>query len=410
MLIALWRELVENKNGVSDMTRDVIRLQNKLHEALDAFLSGSILRSSKFVPGWRLDELHPYWAQRFDEIAAITADIATTAAPRSRRGAYRSGASILSMGYRVLSRRVDQSIGEQERTTITPAQQLAAAGDGVLKQPILEELRRHWIARCGSQIQALFVHGSYSTQDTNCYSDLDALVIVKKRVVEDEDELYRFGRAAMDSYRCLLAADLLQHHGHFVLTEADLEYYCDAYFPRVLFDFATPLYMAGPISIGHVRDSSAESFAHLSKMCTRYTRGWDRRQLRLAYYLKLQLSSFMIIPALLMQTLGRPCYKRDSFAMAKPLFAPDVWQVMDEVSEMRHAWRQTRASVWKRMAHAYPFLWSQIVSRIGRWGVPDLIWETVKQPDFQERMAIFSRQCLSIVSESVDRQRVEGLD
>ncbi len=392
------------------MMQNVIQLQNRLHEALDAFLFGSILKPSRRIPGTRLNELHPYWAQRLDEIAVMISGSALKETVRPQRGAYYGAACILSEGYRVLNQRISGLSVERVVETITPGKTLGVHNQDVQKRDLFDELRRYWTSNCGALIQSLFVHGSYSTQDNNAYSDLDALVIIKKHAVEDTDELYGLGLVAISSYRYLLAADLLQHHGHFVLTEIDLEYYCDAYFPRILFDYATELYSAGPLNVRYVRSCHAEAFAHLKKMCLRFTQSWDRRALSLAYYLKLQLSCFMIIPALLMQALGRPCYKRESFMLAKPLFTPAVWRVMDEVSDLRRTWRQTDALIWKRVACARPFLWNQLVSRFGRWGVPDAIWEKVSQPDFQESMRVFSQQSLDIAAETLRSRGVARLD
>ena len=292
------------------MTHDMVQLQNRLHEALEAFLYGSILRPARWLPGRRLDELHPYWEQKLKDIEEIIWKVASTQITWSKQGGYRQAACILSTGYRVLSRLIDESPVDRENQLITPGKALATCGEGAQEQVFLEELRRYWVTRCGAKIQALFVHGSYATGDANRYSDLDVLVIVKKYVVVDENELYRFGQSAIGSFRYLLAADLLQHHGYFVLTDIDLGYYCDTYFPRNLFDFAAALYVAEPLSVRHVRDSRTEAYVHLKKMCVRFTKTWDRRALNLAYYLKLQLSSFMILPALLMQVLGKPWRSR----------------------------------------------------------------------------------------------------
>ena len=103
---------------------------------------------------------------------------------------------------------------------------------------------REYVARSfsRSEILGFFMHGSVSTHDyVPGYSDLDTLVVVRRAVLRDPVWLADFKRRLARSTRYLFFLDPLQHHGHFVLTEYNLEAYDEALFPLVLFGHSTEL-------------------------------------------------------------------------------------------------------------------------------------------------------------------------
>ena len=90
------------------------------------------------------------------------------------------------------------------------------------------------------EILGFYFHGSISTQDyVPYYSDFDTLVIVKKAVIQDYQWLCDFKKRLTKSNTFLYLLDPLQHHGHFVITEYDLEVYTQSLFPLKLFKYTT---------------------------------------------------------------------------------------------------------------------------------------------------------------------------
>ena len=349
-----------------------VRLQNSLHFALDAMLSGAILLPNKCLPGVKANRLVPYWADKINEIRVHAGGESALDSLTATSNALYTAANTIAVGYRCL----DRMIGAME---LSPDPKLVEVGyrlaaDRYRGNPrayeLLRRLQGYWLENGAPALLGAYVHGSYSTADCNTYSDLDALVILKREVACDPQRLFDFAKVAAGTDRLLIEADILQHHAHFVLTEIDLDFYSDTYFPRVLFSLATELSSEKPLVIGTVRDSQAEAYAQLYRTCKRFMAPWRRRQLHVAYHVKLQLSNFMILPALLLQVIQRPCYKRDSFSLARPMFDKDTWQVMDEVSELRRAWRQTSAAPVVWLARTRPILWRQLISYFGTWGVP----------------------------------------
>ncbi len=364
--------------------------------------SGAILQPSKSLPGTKGNRLVPYWAEQISNIRVDVEGEGPLDSSSDISNSLFGAAKAIAAGYSCL----DQMIGALEPSstmkTVEIGYQLEAKRyeENPRAYELLQRLQQYWLKNGAPGLLGAYVHGSYSTADLNHYSDLDALVILKREAACNPETLFALAKVAAGADRLLLQADLLQHHSHFVLTEIDLNFYCDAYFPRILFRVGTELWSEKPLAIGTVRDSQTEAYTHLRKMCERFMMPWERNQLHVAYHMKLQLSRFMILPALLLQVIERPCYKRESFALARPIFDEDTWKIMDEVSELRHSWRQTSVAPVVWLASACPTLWRQLISRFGTWGVPETIWRQVRDEEFRGRMTDFVRKCLDIASKA----------
>jgi len=136
--------------------------------------------------------------------------------------------------------------------------------------------------------------------------------------------------------------DPLQHHGWFVLTEADLECYPETYFPHELFKHAKALLPEQGRKLNlqlnnETSNNPTEPFWNLSsKVITRLSK-YDYP--KNAYRLKGLLSQFMLLPARFVQGRdGKGVYKKFSFAEARKDFSSEQWTIMDEVSEIRAGW------------------------------------------------------------------------
>lgn len=387
-----------------------VRLQNRLHSVLDAMFSGNVLLPNKYHPGVKANRLVPYWADQINEIRVHAGGEGALDPPTATSDALYMAAETIAAGYSCLDRMIGAMDLLPDPKPIEAGYRLAA--DRYRENPrayeLLRRLQRYWLKNGAAALLGAYVHGSYSTADCNAYSDLDALIILKREVACDPQRLFDFAKVAAGTDRLLIEADILQHHAHFVLTEIDLNFYCDAYFPRVLFSLATELWSEKPLVIGTVRDSQTEAYAQLRRTCQRFMAPWQHKQLYVAYHLKMQLSNFMILPALLLQVIRRPCYKRDSFSLVRPMFDQDTWQVMDEVSEVRRTWRQTSAAPVVWLARTRPILWRQLISYFGAWGVPRAIWRRVQDEEFRGRIRKFAEECLEIASKERSKPSSSG--
>lgn len=233
-----------------------------------------------------------------------------------------------------------------------------------------------------------YVHGSVGSGEAVAYSDLDALVILRHAAFETPQRLDRVARRLREARRVMFAYDPLQHHGWFVLTEADLARYCEAYFPRVLFRHAKAILpgMGGSLPIVP-RDSAAELREGFDALAGGVARRLAAGPLpRDLYGLKNLLSQFMLLPALYVQVRdGVGVWKADSFEAARPDFAPETWASMDAVSRIREAWAY-RLPRLQRLLYSTAAPWRRRAIR--RWPVPvPSHIETHLGPGLREGMA-----------------------
>lgn len=185
------------------------------------------------------------------------------------------------------------------------------------------------------------VHGSLGSDEAVAYSDFDGLVILRHRAFESAQSLAQVTARLRELQRCMLQLDPLQHHGWFVLTEADLDAYCDAYFPAALFSHARSLLpgVGGPLML-RPRDSRAErreAFTALARATVdRLTQDRPPDDM---YALKSRLSEIMLLPALYVQARDdRGVFKKESFDLARRDFARDLWAPMVAISAIRADW------------------------------------------------------------------------
>jgi hypothetical protein len=203
-----------------------------------------------------------------------------------------------------------------------------------------DELGKYLERKLATELRGAYVHGSIATGEEIAYSDFDALVIIKNAVFESDQRLAKTAFHLITALRYLHLFDPLQHHGFFVVVEGDLDQYCDAYFPVVLFDHAKSLLSNGDDRLRICcRNSEAEATESLVSMLASLQQKLEQNRLPKNYYdLKLLLSQVMLMPSLYLQHLGQPVSKKESFAIARQDFSSDVWRIMDEISQIRLDW------------------------------------------------------------------------
>ena len=386
---------------ISEVNDNLRHLQELLHGTLQAFMGGALVGPLASLRGQRWAPCHPAWLARLQEIDELCGRLpGGDSAGNQRIRSFRDAALVLARGYRLLRENLPAETGVSiGASAIEVLRRLGGPGKQAADSPAMYGLQAYLLRHCAGDLRAAFVHGSYSTGDANAYSDLDTLVVLRTSVVEDSERLLACALRLIPSNRYLLQCDLLQHHTHFVLTETDFHWYADVFFPRILFRYSTELFCDTHLSVVRARDSAAECRRALDSMCRRFLGPPATDLLMRAYHLKLHLSCFMILPALLSQVLGEACYKRDSFARVRDLYEPAEWRIMDEVSEIRQQWRQTSPGLWASIAALHPLVHALLFRRFGRWGVPVGVISKVTSPAFQARQRQFAETTLRLAQQ-----------
>jgi len=218
-----------------------------------------------------------------------------------------------------------------------------------------------------------YVLGSLGTYEENSYSDFDALVIIKDEVFKSPSRLARVAQKLNSARSIMYDFDPLQHHGWFVLAEAQLAAYPQWYFPTVLFEHAKSLFKDKGLELTirctfEERTAREIFFSFCENLLNKLQNHNNPKNL---YELKVLLSSFMLLPALFIQARdGHGIFKKFSFEAAKSDFSKNEWSIMDDVCLIRANWSY-RISPFKRWLFARPYLLSRYFVKMYSLKIPD---------------------------------------
>jgi len=149
--------------------------------------------------------------------------------------------------------------------------------------------------------------GSLGTNEEISYSDFDALAIIKDSVFDDAGRLVQVALKLSAAQSIMFAYDPLQHHGWFVLLEAQLKSYPGWYFPAELFDHMKSLFMDKGLELTiHLNESRKEEKGIFISFCDSILRKLKEHPYpQNLYELKSLLSGIMLLPALYIQAQRR---------------------------------------------------------------------------------------------------------
>ncbi len=281
------------------------------------------------------------------------------------------------------------------------------------RNPYVRKLQK-WIYReLRHELVGAYVHGSIATGEEIAYSDFDALVILKNIPAEDVRRRKIVQQKLHRASRFFYQFDPLQHHGWFVLYEADLQQYPQTYFPVELFAHAKSLLVNEGRSLQiHIpldgldyRKPFQDIAASIIQQLTPRPGGGLPGQIpRNVYQLKSLLSRFMLLPALYVQARDqRGIFKKDSFPEAQQDFSAGEWQIMDTVSEIRQNWHYQLNGLQRR-GMCRP---GKLSRRFAKYFSPKIPPAIARQltPAFYEAMHRFTRTMRQRLQEKIPREK-----
>jgi predicted nucleotidyltransferase len=246
-----------------------------------------------------------------------------------------------------------------------------------------------YLSAVKNDLVGAYVHGSLGTYEEVAFSDFDALVILGDEVFQVPDRFAEVARKINEARGIMFDFDPLQHHGWFVLTESDLNFYPEYYFPMELFRYAKSLFPDKGLKLNiRVQDSSErvrQAFDELSNGVIRLLT--KKRFPKNIYQLKILLSQFMLLPALYVQLRDKKgIFKKFSFETARVDFSNEDWSIMVEVSSLRENWSY-RISSFRRLLITKPTLISRFLARRVTPPIPGGM-KKVLTDDFYQRMGV----------------------
>ena len=243
----------------------------------------------------------------------------------------------LACSYRLLEKIIEHLEGAGNQKFFLSKRILSISNyDGLILDALLG-LKKHWLRHLKYYFRDFFLVGSLSSLDfTPGLSDMDTLLIIKRKTLLAPKSLKKARQAVLLSLPYLFWVDPLQHHGHMVISEVDLRWYPQAFFPPVLLEEG--------ISLGN----SAKSLHYVERDCLfeRFRNAWmgtssfmnhnlREDKWKDPYQLKMHLQVAQLIPVLLNQTLGIYPGKPDAFSNLKPHYSEDAWHLVERSTRMR---------------------------------------------------------------------------
>jgi hypothetical protein len=219
------------------------------------------------------------------------------------------------------------------------------------------------------------VHGSMSTLDYSIgWSDLDTLVVVKSETIENSKKLIDFRKEILYAQDFLYKIDPLQHHGFIYCSEFDLSQYLSHCMPVEVLQESKSLIRKSKLSIKHNR-SKLEARYFFDQKVALFKQAYEEgvlahhkindrylqenyADINTMYQMKYFLSVLMSLPALYLDALGMPCYKKDSFDIVRKNFGNE-WEIIEKASAIRSKWHNCEP-------HSY------VGNRIPEWLQKDL--------------------------------------
>ena len=185
-------------------------------------------------------------------------------------------------------------------------------------------------------VDTVIIHGSYSTRDyVENVSDLDMLILVKENTLADPSKLQKLQSICYRSLHWFYQIDPLQHHGYFLLTPFDLEYFPQTYFPTFLYDYSTLVFGSKSAQVTlRSCDTEKKSILHAT---LRYLGKNNPGNINNIHVYKLYFSVLQLLPIAYFQYLGVGLYKKYSFKPFEELF-PISSEIFRACLKLRNKW------------------------------------------------------------------------
>lgn len=251
--------------------------------------------------------------------------------------------------------------------------------------PEVNQLRSYLTQYLANDLLGVYLHGSVGTEEVIPFSDLDAIVIVKSEVFDDLQRFKRVAQHLHQAQRYLYAFDPLQHHGWFILGEHELAHYPFLYFPIELWAHAKVL-MGEPNLVFHGDQAPQSEYIDAFQKAAKHFK--NRLALQIPsnlWQLKGILSMFMLFPSLFWQAKnGKGIFKKESFEQVKPEFAPDTWEIMEQVSRIRMDWVSPPMN-WRARIYKSPHWLARSLAKTWSFPIPKKL-STQLTPEFYNKM------------------------
>lgn len=247
-----------------------------------------------------------------------------------------------------------------------------------------------YLEKYREDLVAALVHGSLATGEEIPYSDFDGLLIVKNEVMTDKKRLIRLARGIYASRSIMQEFDPLQHHGWFVISEAELDHYPETYLPTTVLHEARSILGKKDTILQLRSEEKPDYYSPLTNLCKQLRlRTGEGMHPKTMYQLKSMLSEFMMLPALYVQARdNKGIYKKYSFTEAAKDFEERDWKIMHDVSQLRKAWPSDFPAAERKYFGRIGYFWMRYRKKKGPLIPPS--FREILDEDFYRRMHLLT--------------------
>ncbi|MBI2659764.1 hypothetical protein HYX07_01215 [Candidatus Woesearchaeota archaeon] len=320
-------------------------LQNELNDLLHSFVNGGFSYKGYFLFPFAAD-ISKSNIKRINKLREIAAflndngyDFSNSAKMHDNDAKKSIGfAAILSSLYRDFS-----SVKSKNAKHLKKPKCMEFGAKGYKKNDLeylrpLFELKGYAGRNLRQYLAGFYLHGSFATRDyIKGWSDADTLAIVSKETIDEPKKLLELRKGMFYMRHFLCRMDPLQHHGSIVISEHDLQNYCNVYFPVEIFKYAKSFFRDEVMDV-KLRGHSQEALAKLFWFVNYFRKlKIEKRHNMGSYEAKNLLHCITLFPTIYLNAKNIFVYKKFSFGIARKDLRRN-WKVIDEASAIRRNW------------------------------------------------------------------------
>lgn len=269
------------------------------------------------------------------------------------------------------------------------------AGKGL---PVEHPVFRFLEANPHPALVAACLFGSMADRTACAYSDFDGLLVIDASLLLNAVSLMRLRNIIARTEKLMLETDPLQHHGwHLALISPDSTI-LDIDLPLELLEECKSIIPAEPVLLRVCNSLQSPSSLHSYRniIASLKRKLSDKKTASCLYTFKNMCSEFMLVPALLLQAMGHPVSKKDSFKLIERHIAGDKLSALRTASEWRRTWRKPELTKQVKRFHTLRKAGIKLTYLLP--SLPDHIRRTY--PEWKAKAEIFLNTCDEVLEHS----------
>ena len=198
-------------------------------------------------------------------------------------------------------------------------------------------LKRYAQKELDDYFKTFILHGSLATLDyVENWSDVDTYAVIKKDVISDYKKLSTLRNIIFKMINYFLMIDPYQHHGIFVNTEIDTEFYPQAYLPFAVMNNSRSFLASSEIEFIERNEDIEKLNVFWNALQVMRKASVTRFPTKNYYVAKFFLAYLQTMPTYYLQAKNIHIYKKHSFDMIRKEFSTDILKPVDIASRYRN--------------------------------------------------------------------------